>query len=1272
MKTIPKPGRYYFHLLITGVGFTLLIASLVLYTPTYLNWGVFLLNLLFVAFLFNFHLDLQNRKITLIQVVTLGGGLLYGPVATAWAVTGGILLGYFIHRIKWFEWGHQYHWVEDIGALIGFNILPLILVFIPFGITEGLWVESITISKVWMQALFPAVLFALIHGLLFLFNLALLSQKPDDMIDRDLLSLVIIEFLPIPLILLAIEAYPAVGNKAMVAIGAIPMVLAVLMHGMGIARVAQDRRVKELSILNRVSQTLRSTLELNELLPVIQQQVTQMLGLDNFYVALYDRDTEEIWYPLAVKHGQRQNWERRPMADRLTDRVIRESRPISLTPQSQAGPNPVGLPPSEDTPASWLGVPLIVSERSIGCLAVSELTTGVEFAAGDIDLLTILSGQVSVAIDNALLYEQAQRRATQLETLNNLTGMITASLDPQEVLAHVCGSVSQVGGGQRSAVFLLDPGEDQVELAYAYGLSEGFGRRNARFSIVDNTRTRCLRTGQAFIVPDLQAASLSLDLTQLFRADGIRSFADFPLVTPDGQIGFLSVFFNDLHEFSREEIELLQTFASQAALAVSNARLHATTDEQLARRVNQLAILEAVGRELSGAIHSDELFQLILDYSLDFANAICGAVVLYHPDTHQIEMKASRGYQTSETFFPSTKTITGRAIATQKTINVGNVKEDSNYFDLRPGNTHSQLSVPIIHEDRALGAITLESSDKNSFDESTQAFTEQLANQAAIALVNAELYNETQRRLREQSTLYQVSTRMVGVLDLEEVVRVIERALTAVFVPGILGTYLWDLDEDQFNLRENPEKSREISYPVSRTVSQRDIENLAIETSEQGYSQFSGEDLGVDLFSKDDDECQIILLPLTVANQWFGFIVLGVPCDRVLRGDELDLMRTIAAQGSLVIQNARLYSDATDGREQLAAIINSVGEGIIMVNTRGQILLLNEPIRIFTGVPIHQLIQTHLTELPQPVLNVIGFSRGELDALQSDLAKGQIPATQKMDYQVPERSPVLVLERETSPVLSQDGKAIGWMIVLRDTTEEYEINQTREMITETIVHDLRSPMSAVVGAMDLIESTLTGDDRDTLIQQSIRVAQSGANRVLGLIEALMDIARLSSGQLELAYIPTNIGTVVRELIQDFALLANEYGIIIRNEVPGDIPVTLTDREKITRVLTNLIDNAVKFTPQGGQIKISAEKQDEAWLIVRVEDSGPGIPDEYREKIFERFSQIPGRRSRHRGSGLGLAFCQLAIEAHGGKIWVDSPHEKGSVFTFTLPIKTSEN
>lgn len=163
------------------------------------------------------------------------------------------------------------------------------------------------------------------------------------------------------------------------------------------------------------------------------------------------------------------------------------------------------------------------------------------------------------------------------------------------------------------------------------------------------------------LVPDVSSTINSTELVRALKSDGIQAYADFPLNTPEGQIGFLSVFYRRPHRFPVEEVELLETVAAEAALAVANARLHATTDQKLARRVHQLTILEAVGRELSAAAHSERLFRLILEHALDYTGAPWGAIGVYSAEKNALDMKATRGYAFTEPF-PADQGITGRAI----------------------------------------------------------------------------------------------------------------------------------------------------------------------------------------------------------------------------------------------------------------------------------------------------------------------------------------------------------------------------------------------------------------------------------------------------------------------------------------------------------------------------------------------------------------------------------------------------------------------------------
>jgi PAS domain S-box-containing protein len=1063
--------------------------------------------------------------------------------------------------------------------------------------------------------------------------------------------------------------YPTSPWGILLSLVGIPTILSVFVHGMSATRLELERRLQDLSTLNQVSQVIQSTLTLDSLLSVIQRQVTQILGVDCFYVALYDAQQDHIWYPLAVKFGQRQHWlPRGLMPERLTDRVIRGGKPIVNNPKDRDDLSKTDLPTSTELPEAWMGVPLITSDRATGCLAVFSLSPDIQFSNADLNLLSILSGQVSVAIDNALLYDQAHRRAGQLETLNHIMGLITASLDTQEVLSQVCRSVAQVGSGQYSAIFLLEQDKNRVTLAHASGLSDEFARRNGTFPLSPEGRTRCLRTGKPVLTPDLDSATLEPDYLDTLKSESIRAFGDFPLVTPDGQIGILSVYFDAPHAFRPEEEELLQTFASQAALAVSNAHLYAIADKALARRADQLAILESVGRELAAAINSSRLFEMILSYAMQFTNSQWGELSLFNPQTKLLEVRASRGYSRGEISSPLDQGLSGQAFTTRQPIYIGNTHQNPGHIDRTGGASQTQLSIPLIHEGRVLGALTIESAQENAYSPTDQAFIGQLATQAAVAVVNAELYSETQRRLREQSILYLISTRLVGNPELESVLQTAARSMEATIQSASVGIYLWDENLCAYISRLSLPAAARPSCQLPPIIHEGHLSAVRPALLNTGLLRPTDQRV-TDAFLGSCTNCRVVIFPLVVKKQRLGMILLHVAIDQAIQEEELQLMHAMVAQVSISVQNALLFQDVTHGRDRLSAVLNSVDEGLLMLDKSGYILLANAPVQLITGLALGEIVGQQLSNLPFEVLKVLGYTRKEAEALTQDLSQGQVFSTPKVNLKLAETKPERVLERFTSPVWGQGGQIIGWMIVLRDITEEHQIAEARELITETLVHDLKSPLSAVLSAVDVIEDA-TSEQHDELIDQALRVAHGSAHRVLGLVESLLDIARLKSGKMELNLVPVSLHHLGNHVLSEFTTQAAEFGVIIHNDIPKDFLEVRADQSKLTRVLTNLLDNALKFTPAGGQIALAAEKFSKDMVSIQVSDTGSGIPEEYRDKVFDRFTQVPGQRGRKRGSGLGLTFCRLAVEAHGGRIWVEPRPGGGSIFNLTLPIEAA--
>jgi PAS domain S-box-containing protein len=1243
-------------------GLLLLLFSILNY-PTERWEGMVLV--IFVPLLAILPVGLGPIELTLVHVITLAGGLLFGPTVVAWAILAGVFFGYVFRRLAW-NFGVRTilppppHIVEA-SFNFGIQVIPLVLAF---GL--GRWVVGYDgFTPLWPGILMPLVLFPIFHFVLYLGRIYFDNLSRSER-RRTLMELFLVEVIPLPFLGIAPMTYFATQLGVLAMLGGVPLSLAALFYGMNITRIKLERRVQELSTIENISRVLRSTLELEALLTVIHQQVTQLLKVGNFYVALYDAKDGLLKYPLAVKFGERCHWPPRLLEpERLTDRVIRDGKPMLITPRNRAALAQAGLPTSDEVTEAWVGVPLITSERTIGCLAVFSTSPAAEFTQADLELLNILSGQVSVAIENALLYEQAQRRASQLEALNRIMALITASLDTQEVLAQVCKAVIELVGGQHSAVYLYDEKQNRCWLAYGENLSQRFVEQNNTLPAIQENRIHYVHSDQPVVIPDLGQSAIVVDYLDLLFAESIHALADFPLATPDGRVGILSVYYDNPHIFAPDEIELVQTLAYQAALAASNARLYAMADRALARRADQLAILENVGRELAAAINSPRLFDMILDYALRFTNSPWGGLSLYDPFTNTLEVKASRGYPQVEARYPVEQTFSGQALLTRQSVYIGDTRNMPGYVDLTNGIARSQLSIPIIHEERVLGVLTIESDRLDAYAENDQAFIGQLATQAGVAVVNAELYAEIQRRLREQSMLYQVGARLVATTELDGVMQTAVQSLEAALPGAAVAAYSWDENRTLYQLRSASEP-KELSLPAF--IPESELSAVRVGLYNTALIRLGTGKLEIPMLSACCPQRQVMIFPMVVNRQRLGMLVVCAAQAQVVQEEDLQLLHGMASQITISLQNALLFQSVTHGRDQLAAVLNSVIDGVMMLDRSGRILLVNQAIQKMMVLNAPALIGKFVADLPSAALRLIGYTPYEVETLAKSIEHGQGITVAKAIFNISDPKPDRVIERLVRPVLAQEGHPIGWMMVLRDVTEETQVAQARELITETLVHDLRSPVSAILSAVDIIENTIPEElKNDELIVQALRVAFNSANRVLGLVESLLDIAKLKAGRMELYITEFDSASLVMGLLGDFTPQANEVGVILRHDLAPDLPKIYADQGKIARVLTNLLDNALKFTPAGGQVQVSTQLDTPGFIAIRVSDTGPGIPEEYREKVFDRFTQIPGQKGRRRGSGLGLTFCRLAVEAHGGTIWIEPREGGGSVFAFTLPV-----
>lgn len=232
----------------------------------------------------------------------------------------------------------------------------------------------------------------------------------------------------------------------------------------------------------------------------------------------------------------------------------------------------------------------------------------------------------------------------------------------------------------------------------------------------------------------------------------------------------------------------------------------------------------------------------------------------------------------------------------------------------------------------------------------------------------------------------------------------------------------------------------------------------------------------------------------------------------------------------------------------------------------------------------------------------------------------------------------------------------------RMSAELEQVERLRRELVANVGHELKTPISALRAHLENLLDGVERPDPETL---QVMLAQS--ERLGRLVDQLLDLSRLESGELPLRREEVALAPLVDEVLSEIRVARPGAGVELERRVAPDLPPVLADRERIHQVLFNLLDNAVRFTPAGGRVTVTAERRNGA-VDVRVADTGPGIAPEHLPRLFERFYRVdPARSAREGGTGIGLAIARSVVEAHGGRIWAESTVGKGSVFTFELPV-----
>jgi two-component system, NtrC family, sensor histidine kinase KinB len=368
-----------------------------------------------------------------------------------------------------------------------------------------------------------------------------------------------------------------------------------------------------------------------------------------------------------------------------------------------------------------------------------------------------------------------------------------------------------------------------------------------------------------------------------------------------------------------------------------------------------------------------------------------------------------------------------------------------------------------------------------------------------------------------------------------------------------------------------------------------------------------------------------------------------------LANQQLVMVNLEARRAAEEAEAARANAEAQ--ANELHAILDNLGEGVVVLDRDAQLILRNSASRAIMGVDDGEL--QGLIERARHIRNPL---------LESILA-GRSFSNERLAWRRPDGSERQLLVGGSS-IRDDDGRMEMSIQVMSDVTEQVQAERLREEFVATISHDLRAPLAAIQGSAQLIQRI---PDRVDHVRERAGVINENAKRMNAMIQDLVDSTRLESGQVRLDRVPMDVATAVQQLLNELSgALPVER---IRVEVNEALPPALADRAHLARILTNLLTNALKYSPEGSRVTVSAESRN-GEVTVSVIDQGQGISPEEQAKLFQKY-QRP-KKSRREGLGLGLYITRMLVEAHGGRIWVESQPGKGCAFSFTLPVMGDES
>jgi len=412
----------------------------------------------------------------------------------------------------------------------------------------------------------------------------------------------------------------------------------------------------------------------------------------------------------------------------------------------------------------------------------------------------------------------------------------------------------------------------------------------------------------------------------------------------------------------------------------------------------------------------------------------------------------------------------------------------------------------------------------------------------------------------------------------------------------------------------------------------------------------------------------VVVVPIMSKKRIIGILTIGSRKFHKFSKEEISLLKAFGSQLGAALENSQLYEEVNKSKAYIENLVENAGDAVISTDTGDEILTWNRAAEVIFGYRKEEAIGQSLS-----ILLPIDRS-SELEEIRNKIRLTGLIRNLEVRRKRKDGT-IIEVALAVSPVQDKDGHIIGFLHLAKDITEKKryehrlkELDKMKSDFVSNVSHELRTPLTAIKGSVDNMLDGITGPLNEKQGRYLTRI-KSNSDRLTRLINDILDLSRIEAGKIDLKSANLSVVQLAKEVADVLRTMAAEKLISLEVTSPDGGVNAWADRDKVTQVLMNLIGNAVKFTPQHGKVSVAVEKNGSQWIQVSVSDTGPGILPEEVNKIFAKFYQIAELgKHKAKGTGLGLAISKALVEMHGGKIWVESEVNRGSIFSFTLPAQ----